>query len=149
MAAAAAMVALSDREIAAWARRISYTLRVPGTHPSGLPYDALLEILAAQGRDFTADSLRLRAHIINVLREQFASSKRPPGMAQLRQFASAAILEWILARLEGQLRDVPIRSLDPEYRARKRAAGEYVAPGMRTGALRDRIRDHGVVRING
>jgi len=133
--------------IDAFAARLSYALRVPGTHPSGLSYDALIAILAAQGRDFTADSERARDHVRIVLREQFAGSTRPPGLAQLKQFAAAALLEWMLARIESGLRDVPIKPNDPVYRAWKRKHAAYSVPLMHTGALRNRVRDHGRVEV--
>jgi len=130
-----------------FASSLSYALRVPGTHPSGIAYDRLIEILKRQGRDFTADSDRLREHVRVALIEQFAGARRPPGMAQLKQFAAAAALEWMLARIESGLRDVPIKSNAPAYRAWKRAHAPYSAPLMRTGALRDRVRDYGRVKV--
>ena len=133
-------------DLRAFARRLSYVLRIPGTHPSGLSYEELFGILARQGRDFGADSPQLRGHIARVLEEQFGSG-RPPGRAQLRQIAEAAILEWILSRIETGLRDVPIRPNDPAYRRWKVRNAAYSRVGMRTGALRNRIRDNARVKI--
>lgn len=134
-------------DLKSFARRLEYTLRIPGRHPSGLPYDDLFEILQKQGRDFAADSDRLRGHIARVLQEQFGESRRPPGVAQARQFAEEAILEWILNRLERGLRDVPIKPNDPKYRRWKQKYAAYSRVGMKTGALRDRIRDNARVKI--
>ena len=133
-------------QMRAFADRLRFTLRIPGTHPSGLSYEELFDILARQGRDFGADSPRLRGHIRYALREQFDGG-RPPGKAQLRQIAEAAILEWILSRIETGLRDVPIRPNDSKYRRWKMRYAAYSRVGMRTGALRDRIRDRARVKI--
>lgn len=124
-----------------FARALSYALQVPGVHPSGLRYDELLRILAEQGRDFTADSTRLREYVARGLAAEFADARRPPGVTVLRQIAGALILEWVLNRLEGQLRDVPIKPNAPVYRAWKRRHAAYSAVGMRTGALRNVLRD--------
>lgn len=133
-------------QMRAFADRLRFTLRIPGTHPSGLSYEELFDILARQGRDFGADSDRLRAHIRYALREQFDGG-RAPGKAQLRQIAEAAILEWILSRIETGLRDVPIKPNDSKYRRWKMRYAAYSRVGMRTGALRDRIRDRARVKI--
>lgn len=131
----------------AFAQKLSYTLRLPGAHPSGIAYQKLLAILAEQGRDFLADSRRLREHVAYALLEQFGDDKRPPGPPQLRQIAAAAILEWVLARLEGGQRDVPIKPNDPAYRAWKRRNANYSRPGMSSGALRDALRDDATVTV--
>ncbi len=133
-------------QMRAFADRLRFTLRIPGTHPSGLSYEELFDILAAQGRDFGADSPQLRGHIRYALREQFDGG-RAPGRAQLRQIAEAAILEWIVSRIETGLRDVPIRPNDPKYRRWKMKHAAYSRVGMRTGALRNRIRDNARVKI--
>jgi len=137
---------MATPDLTAFARRLQYTLRIPGTHPSGISYEELFEILANQGRDFGADSPRLREHIRYALREQFEGG-RPPGKAQLRQIAEAAIIEWIVSRIETGLRDVPIKPNDPKYRRWKMKNAAYSRVGMRTGALRDRIRDNARVKI--
>lgn len=137
----------ADTQFAALARRLSFVLRVPGTHPGGLSYERLLAILAEQGRDFAADSKRLRAHIATAWLEQFGGATRAPGQAQLKQFAAAAIIEWFVARFDSGLRDVPIKSNDSAYRAWKRRHAAYSAPGMRSGKLRDRIKNQGNVKV--
>jgi len=131
----------------AFAQRLTFTLRVPGAHPSGLAYDELLRILADQGRDFAADSTKLRDHVARALVEQFGDDRRPPGLTQLRQIAAAAILEWVLTRLEMGNRDVPIKPNEPGYRAWKQRNANYSRPGMRSGALRDQLRDKGRVAV--
>lgn len=130
-----------------FAKALSYSLRVPGVHPSGVRYEDLLGYLAEQGRDFTADSTRLREYVARGLKAEFDDARTPPGVAVIRQFAAALILEWVLNRLEGQLRDVPIKPNAPAYRAWKRKHAAYSAVGMRTGALRDQLRDKARVRV--
>lgn len=134
-------------DLRAFARRLDYALKIPGSHPSGISYDELFSILQDQGRDFAADSPRLRAHIERALEEQFGDSKRPPGVQQVKQIAGAAIIEWILNRLERGLRDVPIKPNDPKYRRWKQKYAAYSRVGMKTGALRNRIRDNARVKI--
>ena len=141
------MAAVAEAQFVALARRLSFVLRVPGSHPRGLSYDELLAILAEQGRDFAADSKRLREHIAIAWREQFGGATRAPGQAQLKQFAAAAILEWIVARFETGLRDVPIKPNDSAYRAWKRRHAAYSVPGMSSGKLRDRVKNQGNVKV--
>jgi hypothetical protein len=68
-------------------------------------------------------------------------------VTQVRQFAESAILDWILNRLERGLRDVPIKPNDPAYRRWKQKHAAYSRVGMRTGALRNRIRDNARVKV--
>lgn len=128
-----------------FARSLTYALHVPGTHPSGLSYDALLDILAAQGRDFTADSKRLRAYVEQGLLAEFDGAM--PSARERNEVAAGLVLRWILNRLEGQLRDVPIKPNDGRYRAWKRGHTRYSAPGMRSGALRDAIKRRGEITV--
>lgn len=144
---AAAAIANSRPALKTFAQRLTFSLRVPGAHPTGLAYDELLGILERQGRDFAADSKRLREHVAYALVEQFGDDRRPPGVTQLRQIAAAAILEWVLTRLEMGNRDVPIKPNDPAYRAWKKRNTAYSAVGMRTGALRNALRDKGRVTV--
>ena len=142
---AKAQRARNEQALRTFARNLSYSLRVPGIHPSGLHYDELLDILAAQGRDFTADSSKLRAHVEKGLLEELGDG--PSTAAERRSVAAALILQWVLNRLERQLRDVPIKSNESTYRAWKRKHARYATPGMRSGALRDAIESRGQVIV--
>ena len=142
------MAAAVERQLRAIAQRLTYVLRIPGTHPSGIAYADLVAILAAQGRDFTADSPRLRAHVAYALVEQFGGDTRVPGLPQIKQIAAAAIIEWFVARIDSGQRDVPIKPNDPAYRAWKRKHAAYSVPLMRTGALRNRVRDNATVTVD-
>lgn len=130
-----------------FARDFGFALRVPGAHPSGPTYDQLIEWLAAQGRDFTADSPRLREHVRMALLAQFGDDRRVPGRAQLQQIIAAAVAEWVLLRLEMGQRDVPIKANAPAYRRWKLRHRPFSRPGMATGALRDALRDRARVRV--
>jgi hypothetical protein len=65
----------------------------------------------------------------------------------MRQIAEAAIIEWILHRIEDGRRDVPIAPNNAAYRRWKMKHAAYWRVGMRTGALRDRIRFRARVKI--
>tara|TARA_R110000868_G_scaffold62436_1_gene188645 strand:+ start:291 stop:719 length:429 start_codon:yes stop_codon:yes gene_type:complete len=133
-------------QLRAFARSLQYVMRIPGSH-GAISNEDLFDILAQGGRDFGADSPRLRAYITEALVAQFAGDKRMPGQAQLRQIASAAIVEWVVMRFENMLRDVPIKPNASAYRAWKREHATYTAPGMRTGALRTAIKERGRAKI--
>lgn len=137
-----------EAALRSFAQTLQFALRVRGRHSGGVSYEQLLGILAAQGRDFAADSPKLREHVAKGLVEEFGADKRMPAREQLRQIAGALILEWILNRLERSLRDVPIRPNDGAYRAWKRRNARYSAPGMRSGELRNAIRDSGRIKIS-
>lgn len=136
-----------EQALRTFARNLTYSLHVPGSHPGGIAYDDLLDVLASQGRDFTADSTKLRDYVERGLLAEFAGDTTPPSASERRQIAAALVLRWILNRLESQLRDVPIKSNDATYRAWKRKHARYSAPGMRSGALRDAIKRHGEVTV--
>lgn len=133
--------------ITLWARTFSYALRVPGSHPDGLAYDDLLAILKAQGRDFAAPSAQLRDHVRYVLERRAAELPRAPARGQLVAWTRDAVVEWVVLRLEMGRRDVPIKPNAPAYRRWKAAHGPYQRPGMRTGALRDALRDAAEVTV--
>ena len=142
---AKAQAARTEQALRTFARNLSFALRVPGVHPSGIHYDELLDILAAHGRDFAADSDRLRKHVEQGLLDEFHG--KTATASERRDVAAALILQWVLSRLEGQLRDVPIASNASTYRAWKRKNARYSAPGMRSGALRDAIKSRGQIQI--
>lgn len=136
-----------EQALRTFARKLTYSLHVPGSHPDGISYDDLLDVLASQGRDFTADSTKLRDYVERGLLEEFAGDTTPPSASERKQIAAALVLRWILNRLESQLRDVPIKSNHAAYRAWKRKHARYSAPGMKSGALRDAIKRHGEVTV--
>jgi hypothetical protein len=139
---------LHEASLRSVASTLQYALRIRGHHSSGISYQKLVGILAAQGRDFAADSRRLRDHVAKGLVEEFADDARAPSRESLKQVAGALILEWVLNRLERNLRDVPIRSNASAYRAWKRKHSKYSAPGMRSGELRDALAESGRIAIS-
>lgn len=130
-----------------FAKRLEWSLHVPGSHTGGVAYDTLLGYLAEQGRNFLADSRSLRAHVKLKLQLRFEGYQRAPNATELKREAAAAILEWVLARFDRKVRDVPIKANDPAYLAMKVAQHKRNVPGQRTGELRDAIEDRGRVEV--
>jgi hypothetical protein len=62
-----------------------------------------------------------------------------PTVAEVERLQAAAVLEWILKRVDYEVRDVRIPLLTPAYQKRKRAAGFLGPVGVRTGAWREAL----------
>ena len=105
----------AEAAVAQFAQQLSFALRIPGRHYSGLSNQDLFDILAAQGRDFAANTRPLRDHVAKVLRDVFVDGDEPVTDASLKQYASDAILEWIVARFEGKQHDVSMRALSRSW----------------------------------
>lgn len=133
----------------AFAQQLSWSLHVPGQHAGGVSYDELLGYLAAQGRDFLADSRSLRAHVKLRLQARFEGYQRAPNATELKREAAAAILEWVLARFDRKVRDVPIKANSVLYIKWKIHHDLDSRPGQATGELRDAIESDGDVTVQG
>ena len=119
--------AATPGEIQAAIRRLTSSLRfrlvIPGTHYSGLTNQDLLLVRQREGRDFAANTAALRRYVGTFLRITLEGARRLPTVAEFEALQSAAILEWILKRIDYEVRDVPIPLLTPAYARRKAAAG--------------------------
>ncbi len=135
-----ARAARSPRETAAsasteatrFSRAFHWSLSIPGTHYSGLTNDALLEILAAQGRPFASDTPQLRDHVRDRLVAAFGAAVWEPERAV--DVTARAVREWIVRRIEQQGLDVKLDELDDDYRDAKVAHGFDRRIGIKTGA---------------
>ncbi len=130
-----------------FAKALEFEIKVPGAHYSGLGNEELLDILAAQGRDFRADTRQLRVHVELALREAFEDEGAVPLRLEVEQEAKVAILEWVAARMDGRIRDERITALTPDYAKRKRATHPGRPVGKRTGALFDALTEKGRVKF--
>lgn len=139
----AATVATRTRE---FAKRMDWTLNVPGSHGE-VSNAVLLGYLAEQGRDFAADTRSLRDHVRLVLQTKFEGYQRAPNAVELKRVAAEAILAWIVARFDNKVRDIRIKRNAPAYSLFKRKHGFDSRPGIRTGQLRDAVRDDGSIKI--
>jgi hypothetical protein len=141
------------REITAWVRaRLSvstWKLFVPGYHPtSGLTYDALLDILKDQGRDFRAETTAMRRSVLAELQLRFEELGRIPTVKEFNESLGLAVLRWMVLRFEGKVRDVKLQRLTLAYAHAKKAAGYGNRPiGVATGSLALRVAEFGEVRV--
>lgn len=87
--------------IRAFAAQLTFALEIPGRHYSGLSNQALFDILAANGRNFAAVTRPLREHVQKVLADTFLTGEQRFSPVAMKQYASDAILEWIVARFDG------------------------------------------------
>ncbi len=124
-----------------FAQSLDYDLDVPGTHRGGITNADLLDVLAAQGRDFAANTRSLRAHVRTGLQLAVEETGRVPTNAQLEALARDLVLDWILGRMEGRVTDIRLRALTQAYRRRKFHAPDtkFNTIGMRTGQLHDAV----------
>lgn len=136
-------------ELNAAIRRLSpsldFVLRVPGTHYGGLTNQELLEVLAANGRDFAANNATLKRHVATVVSLALEGATRLPTQHEVDKLREAATLEWILKRLNYEVRDVRIKMNTNDYQKLKRKAGFDGPVGVRTGALREAVQKARVV----
>jgi hypothetical protein len=134
-------------KIKTFARSLTWSLRIRGQHYSGLGNQELFDILAAQGRDFGADTSQLRTHVANALIQTFAQSAYVPLMIDLEDAAADAILEWIVMRFNGEVRDVRLKRLSKNYREWKQRHGLSARVGVAHGDLRENVADFGHVKV--
>lgn len=146
-AAAAALRRSLAAALGRFARALEFTVTVPGTHHSGLSNDELFEVLAAQGRDFAADTRRLRDHVRIGLLQAFGDAEAVPLLLDVEQEAKALVLAWVAARMDGRIRDERLTPLTPRYAARKRRLHPDRPIGIATGALYDALIDRGRVDL--
>lgn len=127
---------------------LTFKLTIPGTHYSGLTNEAILAIRAKEGRPFGANSLSLRRHVATYLRLVLEGATRVPRVSEIEALQRAAILEWIVQRIDGKVRDVRIRALTRDYQRAKLRKGYDGPPGVRTGAWRDAVASTGAVTLD-
>ena len=137
------------RGVRARFRAVDWRLVVPGEHPgSGLDYDALLAILKDQGRDFAADTAALDRYVLAEVQATFESLGRMPLMREVDEAIGQAVLEWIVKRFAGTVRDVKLKRLTLAYANRKKRFGYGNRPiGTATGALAHRVAEFGRVIV--
>ncbi len=121
-------------EAARFAGAFHWALSIPGTHYSGLTNNALMEVMAANGRPFLSDTPQLRDHVRDRLLAAFASADWERSRAVA--VAARAVREWVLRRLDEQGLDVELKPLNADYAAAKAAHGFSTKIGVRTGAWR-------------
>lgn len=137
------------RAVRARVRGVSWRLAVPGVHPlSSLTYDELLDVLESQGRDFRAQTSAMDRYVLAEVQTKFESIGRVPLMREIDEAVGHAVLEWIVKRFEGKVRDEPLRRLTLAYARRKKRDGYGGRPiGTRTGALALRVAEFGRVIV--
>lgn len=115
----------------------AWHVRVPGLHTGGIAHDQLIEVLAAQGRDFFANTVQLALAVSTALRREWLGAGRLPSRDELRQTAEPALLDHVEKRFERGNGDVLMQPLTRRYAARKRALGRGTQPiGVASGELR-------------
>jgi hypothetical protein len=124
--------------------QLAFTLDIPGEHYSGLSNQHLFDILAAQGRDFGARSRELDEHVRVELIREFSDYPYVPSSTLFRQVTGDIIAEWVVARMEGTIRDVPIRPLAAPTLAFKRKHGFDHRVGIMRGDLLESVKSMGV-----
>lgn len=133
--------------VTTFATSLAWSLHVPGSHTSGPSYDELLGYLADQGRDFRADSLGLRRHVKQALIEAFGAGRTVPTRKALADASAAAILEWLVGRIENRVNDVRIKRNESRYAHWKARHGLDSRPGIATGELLGAVKDDGEVAV--
>jgi hypothetical protein len=128
-----------DRAVRRLTSSLRFRIEIPGTHYSGLTNQQMLEIRQREGRDFAANNRTMRAHVAAFVRIALEGATRMPTVAEVERLQAAAVLEWILKRVDYEVRDVRIPLLTPAYQKRKRAAGFLGPVGVRTGAWREAL----------
>lgn len=130
-------------EIEALIRRLTgqveFALDVPGTRRGGLTNQALLEILAAHGRDFARNNVTLRRYVATSCRLAFEGATRLPTRSEVEAVEKTAIIDWILKRFRYEVRDVRIKLNTNTYQRAKARAGFSGPVGVRSGELVDAV----------
>lgn len=133
---------------AATGGRYRVELDVPGKHYGGLTNNELLAILADQDRDFARATTAMRAHVRATVALRFEGATRLPSTREVEAVMDDAVVEWIVKRFDGKVRDQHLRLLTIPYARAKAKAGYGGSPiGFRTGSLAAAVADHGRVTI--
>lgn len=123
-------------------------LSVPGRHYSGLSNNELIEILASQDRDFAHATTAMRSHVRSVVAMRFEGASRVPRPREIEAVMDEAVVDWIVKRFDGVVRDQHLRLLTIPYAKAKAKAGYgSKSIGFRTGSLAAAVADHGRVVI--
>lgn len=132
----------------ATAGRWGVELDVPGQHYGGLSNNELLEILKDQGRDFAHATTAMRAHVRATVALLFENRYSVPTQREINDAIDHAVIEWIVKRFDGKVRDEHLRLLTIPYaRAKAKAGYGSKSIGVRTGSLVAAVEDRGRVRI--
>lgn len=133
--------------VALFCRTVRFEIEVPGQHYSGLSNDALLEILANQGRDFLDNtSVPAKQILAKRMQESFTGFPREPTLRELRdEYAKQLRLLICNERFAGG-GDQKLSPLTPEYAAWKRKKVGSRPVGVLRGRLLAAVRRNMVVR---
>lgn len=132
-----------------FARDFAWTLHVPGGYASGASFDDVIGYLAAGGRPFgLEDTKALHDHVRRGLIARFEGTSRMPSLAQLAAATEPLVIEWVLKRFDGLVKDTRrTPRLHATVAAYRRAGLSDKPLGQRTGTLRDRIASDGQVAV--
>jgi len=116
------------------ARRLNFEVRIPGQHGNGVSNQDILRFRVAERRDFTANTPTLRTRVKDKLIGRFITRTNVPSAKDIRDAESEAILETVALRIDGALRDVPIKTLTiPYWKWKKKHGGAGKPVGVLTG----------------
>lgn len=119
-------------------RSDAWAVIVPGDHTGGISHQALLAVLASQGRDFLQSTVQLYQAVQIALRREWMGSGRLPSVLQLKATAEPALLDHVELRFSKRGNaDISVTPLTQRYAAQKRALGRGSQPiGVASGELR-------------
>lgn len=130
-----------------FARTVRFEIEVPGQHYSGLSNDALLEILANQGRDFLDNtSVPLKQAMERAMLESFDGFPHVPTLLELRKEHTKQLKLYIANERFNGGGDQKLRKLTPAYAAWKRKKVGLKPIGVLRGKLLGAFRKSG--RVN-
>jgi hypothetical protein len=113
----------------------AWTVFVPGQHYGGLSNQALLEVRAAEGREFDAHTVQLDQRVQKELTQRWGSfDARVVTVDELREDAEDVVRIVVTERYLNNGGDVALEPLTPRYAEAKRKAGYGGRPiGVRRG----------------
>lgn len=121
-----------------YVRSDAWEVIVPGTHTGGITHQALLAVLASQGRDFLQSTVQLYLAVTKALRAEFLGGDTVPSVAQMKRAAETPLLDHIELRFSKRGNaDISVTPLTAAYAAEKRRRGRGAQPiGVASGELR-------------
>lgn len=130
----------NERLLSEFCRGLRFELVIPGSHGT-VTNQELFAILDAQKRPFAEITSPLKSHLFVQLSRMFANRPDQILLTEVRMKASKIIVQYVVNRMEGRIRDVKLEALSDSYfRWKSRTKYRNNPIGILTGDLRDSVK---------
>lgn len=130
----------NERLLSEFCRGLRFELVIPGSHGT-VSNQELFAILDAQKRPFAEITSPLKSHLFVQLSRMFANRPDQILLTEVQLKASKIIVQYVVNRMEGRIRDIKLEALSDSYfRWKSRSKYRNNPIGILTGDLRDSVK---------